>query len=432
MSKKVTFIGGGSSKFIYELARDLFTFPAMQDVTISLMDIDEVRVHMTEALVNKMITDLKINAKVEAGTDRRKMLAGADYVIVTIMVGRFDVYGKDVDIPAKYGVKQAVSDTIGPGGVFRFMRTYPVLEGLVKDIRDVAPGAWILNYSNPMAMNVWGILETGYERVVGLCHSVQWTYTILARAAGIDPAEVTYTAGGINHVNFYLTLQQKGKDIYPAICAAAHTVLKEHPEMKTSFELLDEIGYFPAEAGWHQSEYYPYFRKNDDLINSSNAPTKTGYTFDKANADKMAIEIPAMTRGEKPISYKRGHEYGSFIINAIETNEPFVFYGNVRNNGLIENHLPDAVVEVPCVADRTGIRPCRVGRIPEILAALQRAHVSVHSMAVKGTIAHDREMIIHALMADPLTATICTLPQIRAMANEMFAANREWLIGWGL
>ncbi|MBN8215534.1 MAG: alpha-glucosidase/alpha-galactosidase [Spirochaetes bacterium] len=430
MPKKVTFIGGGSSKFIHELVRDLFTFPALRDATIALMDVDEARVRLTEGLVKKMILDLGLPARVVAGTDRRALLEGSDFVLVTIMVGRFETYALDVDLPAKYGVKQSISDTIGPGGVFRFIRTFPVLQAIADDIRAVAPDAWLLNYSNPMAMNVWGLHAAGFERAVGLCHSIQGTYRYLAEAVGVAPDEVTYTAGGINHVNFYHTLRHGTRDLYPAVLEHEAKILRERPEMTTSFELLRETGYFPAEAGTHQSEYYPYFRRTQAQIDACRAPTKAGHDNDKANAERMAVEVPRMIRGEKPISYARGMEYGAFIVNAMVADEPTLFYGNVPNRGLIDNHLPEAVVEVPCVASGAGIRACRVGRVPEILAALQRAHVGVHRLAVDGALAKDRELIRQALMVDPLTAAVCTLPQIRAMTAELFAANAKYLPGW--
>lgn len=424
---KVTFIGGGSSKFIHALTRDLFTFPETQDIEIALMDIDPDRVAMTEALVQKMIDELKIPAKVAAGTNRREMLEGADYVIITIMVGRFACYKNDVEIPAKYGVYQAVSDTIGPGGVFRLMRTMPVLHGLIEDIRAVAPNAWVLNYSNPMAMNVWGMLETGYERVVGLCHSIQGQYKKMFKVLDIPVNEIKYEAAGINHLTCYLKLEHNGRDIYPDLLAGREKILEQYPHMKSSFDILDYFGYFPAEGGHHQTEYYPYFRKNEKLIEEYGAMTGWGYKVDLEGAENMAVKIPAMTRGEEPIKYERGNEFGAYIIHSIETGEPRLFHGNVRNQGLIENHPPQAVVEVPCHVDENGFKPCRVGRIPEQLAAWQGQHIAVHEMAVKGWYQRDRKMIERAIMLDPLTSAMCTLPQIREMVREMFEANREYI-----
>ena len=288
------------------------------------------------------------------------------------MVGGFECYKRDYDIPAKYGIYQGVSDTIGPGGVFRIVRTSPVLQRIASDLREVSPDAQILNYANPMAMNTWTLLTCGHQRVVGLCHSIQGCYVGIARTLGIDPAEINYTAAGINHVNFYIRLERNGKDLYPLLKAAAADELKKNPGEKPRFELLEYLGHFPAEGPCHQSEYYPWFRKNLKTIKQYSTENAWGYHIDmKMNEAKIA-EIEDQIAGRKEISYKPSEEYGAKIIHSLETGQLRLFYGNVRNHGLIENLPCEAVVEVPFAVDKNGIQPVKVGKIPPQLAAVMR------------------------------------------------------------
>ena len=428
--KKVTFIGGGSAKFVRELVVDMFHFPELQDCRITLMDIDGTRAQRSEQIVRKIIADRKLPAQVESTTDQRKALEGADYVIITIMVGGFESYRLDYEVPAKYGVFQAVSDTIGPGGVFRIVRTSPVLQQIAANLRQVAPKAWILNYANPMAMNTWTLLSCGHKQTVGLCHSIQGCYAGLAKTLGIDPAEINFTAAGINHVDFYIRLEHKGRDIYPLLKAAAAEEIKKNPHEKSRFELLEYLGHFPAEGPWHQTEYYPWFRKNQQTIGEYSAEDAWGYNIDmKMNKTKIE-ETEDQIAGRKPISYTPSEEYGAKIIHSLETGQLRLFYGNVRNDGLIDNLPREAVVEVPCAVDKNGIQPVKVGNIPVQLAAVMRPHISVHELAVQGALTKNRRLIEQAVMMDPLTGAILTLPRIRAMVKEMFEVNHEYVTDW--
>ena len=427
---KIVFIGGGSSKFVREVVVDLFTFEALQGAEIALMDIDKERAERSERLVRKIIADQSLPATVSSTTDRRKALAGADYVIVTIMVGGFEHYASDTAIPSKYGVWPTVGDTIGPGGVFRTVRTAPVLKGLVEDLQEVAPRAWLLNYANPMAMNMGTIRDCGYARAVGLCHSIQSTYRQIARWLDVPPDEVTYTAAGINHVDFYLTLEHRGRDLYPDLKAAGPRLVAQDPRLRVWFDLLEYLGYIPAEGPAHQLEYYPWFRKTQEQVAHYAWETGWGYNVDSEGAERRTTEVEAQIEGREPIRYERSHEYGAGIIHSLETGEPRTFYGNVPNRGLIENLPPEAIVEVPCLVDGNGIFPCRMGRIPPQLAAVMVPHVAVHGMAVRGTLEKDRRQIHQAIQADPLTAAVLTLPQTRALVDEMFEANREYVADW--
>ncbi len=427
---KIAFIGAGSAKFIVELLVDLFSYDELQASHIALMDIDAERLDLSLKLVQRMTRDLKIPARVESTTDRRRAIDGADYVVITVMVGGLKHYHSDSAIPARYGVFQTVGDTIGPGGVMRVVRTAPVMKGIVDDVAQLAPRAWILNYTNPMAMNVWTLLQCGHARSVGLCHSIQHSVGDIAKWLGIPRDEIRYTAGGINHVDFYLTLEHKGRDIYPDLLAAADRVIAEAPVERVRFELLRALGHWPAESAWHQSEYHPWFRKDQKRVDDYHAETFWGYDVDSKHMAARMKEAKEQIAGTMPIPYERSVEYAAQIIYAIESGRPFKFYGNVRNGDLIENLPPQAVTEVPCFADSTGVLPCRVGRIPPQLAAVMLPHISVHEMAVTGVLNKDRRMVRQAIQADPLAGMVLQLPQIEQMTNELLEENKEYLVGW--
>jgi alpha-galactosidase len=427
---KITFIGGGSAKFVSELVKDVFSYDQLRESRICLMDIDAERLDRAKRMVTKLITDLKIGASVETTMDQREAVRGSDYVVISVMVGGFKHYKSDATIPMKYGVLPTVGDTIGPGGVFRLVRSAPVLFELARNLRELAPNAWVLNYANPMAMNTWTLIDAGHQRTVGLCHSIQGSYRQIAGWLNINPDEVRYTAAGINHVNFYLTLTHNGRDLYPDLLAAAPRILEKHPNFKVTFELLKYFGHWVAEGPEHQSEYSPYFRKSQATADHYSSETMWGYNFDSKLNGWLLNSVEEMISGKKPICYDRGHEYGSGIINALHTNEAVTVYGNVRNDHLIDNLPQGALVEVPCHVDGNGIFPIHMGRIPTKLAAIMTPHIHVHEMALEGVKKKSRRIIREAITADPLTAAICTLPQIEAMVDELFVENADWTKDW--
>ena len=427
---RIVFIGGGSSKFVREVTVDLLLQPELGTLELVIMDIDLPRAQRSERLVRKIIAERKADANVWATNDQRRALAGADFVIITIMVGGFEHYRSDGEIPIKYGVLPAIGDTIGPGGVFRLVRTGPVLQRIAHDLQELAPKAWVLNYANPMAMNIWMLLDSGHERSVGLCHSIQGCYRDLAEWVNVPPDEVTYTAGGLNHVNFYLTLEHKGRDLYPDLRKAAQAVMEKKPRQRTRFELLEYLGYFAAEGPEHQSEYYPWFRKDQHTADQYHAETMLGYRVDLENFHQRAAEVEDQIAGRTPIAYHCSGEYAADIVHSIVTGRPRCFYGNVRNRGLIENLPPQAVVEVPCLVNANGVTPGRVGRIPPQLAAVMTPHVAVHELAVAGVQQRDRRLIEQAIQADPMTAMVLTLPRIREMTAELLHANERYLANW--
>jgi len=441
MMTKITIIGAGSVVFTRNLTSDILLAPALQDSTIALMDIDPERLEIARALVEKMVSARGLPARVEATLDRREALAGADFCITTIQVGGLEAYQYDIDIPLRYGVGQCVGDTLGPGGVFRGLRTIPVLLDICRDMNELcASDALLINYSNPMAINSWGVAAGAGRPYVGLCHSVQGTAAMLARYIGAPVDELRYRVAGINHMAWFLELRWKAQDAYPLLREAVkNPVLRGEEPIR--IEEFEQFGYFVTESSGHASEYVPYFRKSQAMIDQELVPRfknphdswiayggNAGYlNHCKARLHDYLDEVREQIAGTRPLPTQRSGEYGASIIEAVVTNTPTIIYGNVPNNGLITNLPQGCCVEVPCVVDGNGVQPCYVGDLPSMLAALNRSNIAVQEQAVWGSLAGDREMIVHALMLDPLTAAVCTLPQIRAMTDELFAAEAQWL-----
>lgn len=438
---RIAIIGAGSVVFTRNLTSDILLCPALQDSTIVLMDIDGERLELARALVQRMIDEREVPAQVVATTDLREALGGAKYVVCTVMVGGLDLYDIDISIPAKYGVGQCVGDTLGPGGVFRGLRTIPVLLDICREMDEVcAPDALLINYSNPMAINCWAVIEGSGRPIVGLCHSVQGTTRMLARWLGRGPEEMTVRVGGINHQAWFLGIEVDGEDVYPLLRKRIQDedVFGEEP-VRT--DIMKNFGYFLTESSGHGSEYLPYFRKNEQMIVEELVPRfttekyfwirngRTGGNLDwqKERLSVYLDSVKAQIEGELPLPQERTDEYCSYILEAIETGRPTVIYGNVRNDGLITNLPQGCCVEVPCLVDRCGIRPCHIGDLPPQLAALNRTNINVQELAVKGYLAGDRELIRQAVQMDPLSAAVCTLTQIRNMVDEMFVAQAEWL-----
>lgn len=438
---KVTIIGAGSVVFTRNLTSDILLSPALQEATISLMDIDPKRLELSRALVQKMIDVRGIPATVTASTNRRAALTDADFCICTIQVGGLTAYEHDIAIPLKYGIGQCVGDTLGAGGVFRGLRTIPVLLGICQDMDAVSkPDAILLNYSNPMAINSWAVADGSGRPYVGLCHSVQGTSEMLARFIGAPYNEVRYTVAGINHMAWFLKFSWNGQDAYPLLREAVKNEDLRGQE-PVRIELFEQFGCFVTESSGHASEYSPYFRKTQRMIDEELVPRfkdprdhwiafggNAGYlNHCKQRLGDYMEQAEAQIRGDEPLPDTRSSEYGCQIIESVVTNSPAVIYGNVANKALITNLPEGCSVEVPCLVDGMGIQPCHVGMLPPQLAALDRTSINVQELAVKGSLAGDREMIVHALMLDPLTSTVCTLPEIRNMTAELFAAEAQWL-----
>jgi alpha-galactosidase len=358
-------------------------------------------------------------------------MGGSDYIINFIEVNGLQTVQFDHEIPMKYGIKQCIGDTIGPGGIFKALRTGPDWLDILHDAEELCPDALVLNYTNPMSILTLAALRATDMRVVGLCHSVQGTSEQLAAYADVPFEEMQWRCAGINHNAWFTELTHDGEDLYPLLkertCDPAF--FDRDP---TRFEVMRQLGYFVTESSGHFSEYLPYFRKREDLIEKFDRDGYRGETgfyarcwpLWRAGLDKYAHE---MIRGEAEIELRRSHEFASNIIEAMETGVPARIHGNVLNTGLIDNLPQDGCVEVPCLVDQNGFQPCHFGRLPTQLAALNQAHMSVHELAVTSLLEGDREAAVHALMLDPLTAAVCSLEEIRSLFDELYEAEHEFI-----
>jgi alpha-galactosidase len=436
----ITLIGAGSVVFTRNLCSDILLTPALQNATITLMDIDPGRLAQARDLVQALIDGRRIDARVVATTDRRAAVRGADYVVTTFQQGGLEAYQLDIDIPKKYGVEQCVGDTLGPGGVFRALRTIPVLTELGRDMDELAPNALLLNYVNPMAANCWAFDKATGRPHVGLCHSVQGTSEMLARWIDVPYEQVVFHCAGINHQAFFLTFRRDNEDLYPRIWQAIEnpTIYGSEP---VRIDMMKYFGYFVTESSGHASEYVPYFRKSARIVTDELVPRFTNQRDDwfdfgrtggylrecLSRQERAQHEFQALIAGDKALPTERTHEYGSYIIEAIETNQPARINGNVPNHGLIDNLPEGCCVEVPCLVDGNGIQPTKVGAVPPQLAALNRTNINVQELIVHAALTGDTAAVHHAVMLDPLTAAVCTLPQIHAMVDELLAAQQRWL-----
>jgi alpha-galactosidase len=437
---KITFIGAGSVVFTRDLCNDIVLTPALQGSTIALMDINPERLELAKRTVQAIVDRSSLEAKVTATTDQREAVNGADYVITIFQQGGLTAHGLDIEIPLKYGVDQVIGDTLGPGGIFRGLRTYPVMQELCRNMDEVAPDALLLNYVNPMAANCWAVDRgTGWP-VVGLCHSVQGTSQMLAGWIEVPYGEITYFCAGINHQAFFLEFRHGEEDLYPRIREAV-----ERPEIAGAepvrIDLLKHFGYFVTESSGHASEYVPYFRKSPEIVESDLVPRfttpgnewfdngRTGGYLRKQQAytEHAAEEFEALASGKVDLLTERSSEYCALIIEAVETDNPIRINGNVINHNLIENLPQGCCVEVPCLVDGNGVQPVHVDHYPAQLAALNRTSVNVQELIVEAAVTRDVDAVYYAVMLDPLTAAVCTLPQIHDMVTEMLEAQAQWL-----
>jgi len=429
---KIVFIGAGSLEFFQRLMIDILSFPALADSEFHLVDINEKRLEYARRIGERIIKEKHLPAKVYATTERKEALPGADYVIITILVGEIEVISKDINIPLKYGVDQCIGDTLGPGGVFRALRTIPVIIDICRDIEKLCSEALVLNYTNPIAMLCWATEEATKVKYVGLCHSVHGTAMHLARYIGVPFEEVSYWAAGINHQSWFLEFKHNSKDAYPLLREKIEDA-EIYKGDTTRFEMFKHLGYFVTESSGHNSEYNPWFRKRKDLLEKytrgGGFNGGTGYILQLYGKDREGydIELERIASGKEKLDFTRSNEYGSRIINAIQTGEVFRINGNVSNRGLITNLPEGCCVEVPCYVDKHGINPCFIGDLPPQLAALNRMNISVQEMAVKAALTGDKEVAYYAIVYDPLTSAVLSLQEIRNMVDEMFEAEKAWL-----
>ena len=432
-----TVIIGAGNRWGTRLSADILAHEALRQGEIALVDLVPDRADNVAAYVQRAVDQVKAKVKVTGATDRRKVLKGADFIIMSYHVGGPSYDGKpyyyDISIPNKYGIPQRVGDTIGPAGVVRFLRTMPVMVEMLRDIEKLAPDARVLNYVNPMAMLTWAGNEASNLPFVGLCHSVQGTAEDLAELAGIPAEELRFTCAGVNHMGWFVELRRGTEDLYPKIKAAATKDRDFFKKERVRIELMLQFGAWPAEGSRHHSEYYPYFL--------SSAAKRRHYGLGGArkvdpeglgrNATYFQEErAQNVLRGKTPVDLTPSGEFAAVIINSIVTGTPSRVHVNVMNGGGLIGNLPhDCVVEVPCLVDENGWHGCAVEPLPSQLAALSLAHINVHRLAVEAWREKSREKAIHAIMLDPLTAATCTLDDARAMGNELLDSQPE-LVGY--
>lgn len=452
---KITFLGAGSTVFAKNVLGDIMLTDSLRDVDIALYDIDEKRLKESEIMLKAINRNCNEGrAKINSYINRKEALKGADFVVNAIQVGGYKPCTvTDFEIPRKYGLKQTIGDTLGVAGIFRALRTIPVMLDFARDMEEVCPNAWFLNYTNPM-----GILTLAMElgtkiKTVGLCHSVQVCAPELLRKLGMKADNIQYKIAGINHMAWLLEIRRNNEDLYPEIKRRAvegpivkreydEEIKKMYPQLVNEdkeytvddhddlvrFEMMKQFGYYVTESSEHNAEYLPYFIKNShpELIEKYNIPLDE-------YLKRCEIQINAWNMiGKKlventDLKHTRTHEYASYIIEAIATGKPYVFGGNVLNNGHITNLPKDCCVEVPCVADGSGITPTYVGELPMQLAALNQTNINVQKLTVEAALTKRKEYIYYAAMLDPHTSSELTIEEIRALVDEMLEAHKEWL-----
>ncbi len=423
---RIVFIGAGSVEFTRNLLGDILTFPELADATIVLHDIDAQRLETAAAMARWTNAAVGAHATIEASLDRRAALDGADFAINTIEVGGIAATRLDFDIPERYGLRQTIGDTLGVGAVFRALRTIPVLLSIGRDMAELCPHAWLLNYTNPMAMNCWAYdAGSPHKRIVGLCHSIQNTSRQVAEYVGVPFDEVTFVGAGVNHMAWVLRLERDGHDLYPLLDAA----IAADPEglgRHVRVQIYRTFGYFPTESSEHFAEYVPWFMRDDAEIARLRIPVREYIARSEENIGFYEEERRKLAAGE-PFEIERSLEYASLIVHSIVTGTERAIYGNVRNAGLITNLPEGACVEVPCLVDRTGVQPVVVGELPAQCAALDRTFLNVAELTVRAALEGSRDHVLQAVLLDPNAGATLSLAAAGALVDEMLAAHRAAL-----
>ncbi|SFL25088.1 alpha-galactosidase [Paenibacillus sp. 1_12] len=426
---KITFLGAGSTVFAKNVLGDCMMTPALQGFELALFDIDAQRLKDSENMLNNLKQSIGSTCQVKAYSDRKEALRGAKYVVNAIQVGGYDPCTiTDFEIPKKYGLRQTIADTLGIGGIFRNLRTLPVMLDFAKDIQEVCPDAWFLNYTNPMAVLTNGMNTYGGVKTVGLCHSVQACMPHLFKSLEIETEGVQTKIAGINHMAWLLEVTKDGKDLYPEIKRRAKEKQKEQHTDMVRYELMFRFGYYVTESSEHNAEYHPYFIKKNypELIERFNIPLDEYPRRCIRQIERWKTMREELVNN-KNLEHNRSKEYASFMLEAMETNNPFKIGGNVMNTGLITNLPREACVEVPCIVDSSGVTPTYVGDLPPQLAALNRTNINTQLLTLEAAITGKKEHIYHAAMLDPHTAAELSIDDIVAMCDDLIEAHGDWL-----
>ena len=430
---KICFIGAGSTIFAKNVLGDAMLTSSLQDAEIALYDIDENRLKESELMLQTINKNSNQNrAKIQSFSDRKEALKDANFVINAIQVGGYKPSTViDFEIPKKYGLQQTIGDTTGIGGIFRGLRTLPVMFDIAKDMEEVCPDAWLLNYTNPMAILTMGMLKATKIKTVGLCHSVQVCVPELFEHLGIKDQynldEFQWKIAGINHMAWLLEINRNGKDFYPEIRRLASEIANPHKD-SVRFELMKHFGYYITESSEHNAEYHPYFIKKNypELIDQLQIPIDE---YLRRCVDQIAGWETQRDEivNDGSLEHTRSREYASYIMDAITTGTPTMIAGNVLNKGLITNLPEDCCVEVPCLVDKNGVQPTYVGKLPTQLAALNRTNINVQELTVEAAMTLEKDKIYQAALMDPHANAELSISEIKAMVDELIAAHGDYL-----
>ena len=429
---KITFMGAGSSVFAKNVLGDSMCTPALENSVIALYDIDPKRLEESHLMLTAINNNLGNKAKIETycGVENRKAaLRGADYVVNAIQVGLYEPCTvTDFEVPKKYGLRQTIGDTLGIGGIFRALRAIPVMFDFARDMEEVCPNAWFLNYTNPMAMLSGAMQRYTNVKTVGLCHSVQVCAPTLMKHAGMEYDDtVQFKIAGINHQAWLLEISKNGEDLYPEIKRRCAQITEKHGDM-VRLEIMKRFGYYVTESSEHSAEYMPYFIKDKypELIDRFNIPLDEyprRCVNQIAGWEKRRDELTK----DPHLSHTRSTEYASYIMEAMETNKPFKFGGNVLNTGLITNLPQNACVEVACIADASGVTPTYVGDLPEVCAAMNRTNINVQLLTIQAAVTLKKDYIYQAAMMDPHCQSELSIDDIVSLCDDLIEAHKGWL-----
>lgn len=420
---RIAFIGAGSVEFTKNLLGDILALPALRDVEITLHDIDADRLQAADAMARWVARERDAQPEITTHDNRRAALDGADFVLNMVQIGGYQATVRDFEIPERYGLRQTIGDTLGVGGIFRALRTAPHMLALGHEMAELCPEAWLLNYTNPMAMLCELVYQgTRTQRVVGLCHSVQAIVPDLAELVGVPPEEVTFLTAGMNHQAFLLRFEHDGKSLYPRLDER----IAGDPELqrRVRVALYRRFGYFPTESSEHTAEYVPWLMRHDDELERYRIPVREYIRRSERQLVEFERVKGMLERGEA-MPLERSREYAATIVNSMVTGEPSVVYGNVANTGLIPALPEGTCVEVPCVVERNGLRPTQVLDYPPQLAALNRTYANVVELTVRAVLEERPDYVRVAALLDPNASATLTLDEIDALCDELTEAHGD-------
>jgi alpha-galactosidase len=426
---RICFVGAGSVEFTRDLVADILRFPELTGVELVLHDIDAQRLSTAEGVAQSVARQLGAAPKITAMADRRAALADADFVVNTVQIGGLAATRTDFAVPARFGLRQTIADTLGIGGIFRALRTFPFLSDLADDMRAVCPDARLLNYTNPMAMNISYLARVAPDiRAYGLCHSVYWTVVDLCELMGVDPAEVSYHSAGVNHQAWLLEFRRQGADLYPVLDA----MIAADPELRrrVRVDMYRRLGYYPTETSEHSSEYVPWYLHSDSEIERLRIPVDAYIGISEENVATFEATRDLLATGGEVEIETAATEYAPQVIHSIVTGQSRRIQVNVANTDLIANLPRGLGVEVPATIDGDGVHPWHVGDLPPQCAALNRSFLNVVELVVEAAVREDPRAIRHAAMADPNTAASLPVDRIWAMCDELAQAHGDLMPAW--